>query len=928
MVNDVRTELHYGGVWNDITADVRYDPPITIKWGRADEAAKAAPSSLSLALNNPAGKYSPRNPRSSLFGLIGRNTPIRVRLPLNTLARDTFTRSVAGGWGTSDSGHTYVITANKAGATYDVNGSKGTIQLGADDLATRAAIQLSGADIVAADFDATATVSSSAVATGEALVGRLLGRFIDPSNFYTCNIAFQTGGTVFVELDIVQAGVGAELAAPVNKGAYLANDAFSIRFQALGSELKVKLWAAGTAEPAAWDIEVTNTVFPDPGGISVRTDRLLGNTNVNPVLSYDDLQVLYSHAPTIRFSGEVSSWPTSWDLAGVDVRVPIEASGILRRLNQGSAPVQSAMFRGIVKDPAIAQPVAYWPLEDERSADSLASGIGHEPMTVHLKTTSGVVQPGVKFGDYDDLDSSLPLLTNEQAKLFGPARTHANNGFLKVFCVFWPPLNDSSWNPTSIVFALNCVGGSALRWSLVGQGPGDIWFSLRALGAEDVSLLSTSLRDLGVRNGGLPQILEVKLNQVGADINWTMRGHRLDGTVTTETGTLVGQTLGTVVSVESGNNTAGTTNTWLNTAFGHLTVFNSDVAIDLVDLLQAHAGEVAAGRVSRLCDEEGIPFQLQGSAADTTAIGPQRPGGVLDLMQECADADLGLLGETRDVPGLRYRTRTSLYNQAAALTLDYAAGDVAADLEPVEDDQSTRNDITVARVDGSQFQVEDTTGALSTAQPPDGVGRYDSSVTLNLERDAQLPDQAAWRLRLGTVDEARYPSIGVDLTAVPSLVADATAVHAGDRVQVSNPPAWLPPETIDQIVQGGTEQLTPHRHTITFNASPASPWTVGVVGDDVLGRADTEDSSTTASFVSGTGTSMTVATNRGPIWTTAAGQFPFDITVSGVVLTVTAISGAASPQTFTVTQTPVNSVTKTIPAGSAVSLAHPAYVAL
>ena len=55
---------------------------------------------------------------------------------------------------------------------------------------------------------------------------------------------------------------------------------------------------------------------------------------------------------------------------------------------------------------------------------------------------------------------------------------------------------------------------------------------------------------------------------------------------------------------------------------------------------------------------------------------------------------------------------------------------------------------------------------------------------------------------------------------------------------------------------------------------------------------------------------------------------PFDVVASGVRLTVTAISGASSPQTFTVTVTPVNGVVKTIPAGAVVDVATPVYVAL
>src|SRR3546814_10320628 len=55
--------------------------------GRRDWATETDPSTLALRLNNGdsrvaagvQGRYSPRNPRSDLFGKIGRNTPIRVR---------------------------------------------------------------------------------------------------------------------------------------------------------------------------------------------------------------------------------------------------------------------------------------------------------------------------------------------------------------------------------------------------------------------------------------------------------------------------------------------------------------------------------------------------------------------------------------------------------------------------------------------------------------------------------------------------------------------------------------------------------------------------------------------------------------------------------------------------------------------------------
>jgi hypothetical protein len=56
-------------------------------------------------------------------------------------------------------------------------------------------------------------------------------------------------------------------------------------------------------------------------------------------------------------------------------------------------------------------------------------------------------------------------------------------------------------------------------------------------------------------------------------------------------------------------------------------------------------------------------------------------------------------------------------------------------------------------------------------------------------------------------------------------------------------------------------------------------------------------------------------------------EFPFDVTVGGEVCTVTGITGASSPQTFTVVRA-VNGISKAHSSGEAVSLAQPMIIAL
>ncbi|MCY0961523.1 hypothetical protein OTB19_32195, partial [Streptomyces sp. H27-H5] len=124
----------------------------------------------------------------------------------------------------------------------------------------------------------------------------------------------------------------------------------------------------------------------------------------------------------------------------------------------------------------------------------------------------------------------------------------------------------------------------------------------------------------------------------------------------------------------------------------------------------------------------------------------------------------------------------------------------------------------------------------------------------------------------------------------------------------------------DLIVEGYTETRKPPSRfwTITLNCSPAGPWTVSVVDDPVTGRVDT-DGSTLAAGVNSTATSLSVATVGAPLWTTAGSDLPVDIEVDGEVMRVTAISGASSPQTFTVTRS-INGIVKSQASGADVRL--------
>jgi hypothetical protein len=66
-------------VWTDVTRYVG-KPDITITRGRGDRYAAASADQCALTFLNNGGRFVPRNPLSPYFGLLARNTPLRVRI--------------------------------------------------------------------------------------------------------------------------------------------------------------------------------------------------------------------------------------------------------------------------------------------------------------------------------------------------------------------------------------------------------------------------------------------------------------------------------------------------------------------------------------------------------------------------------------------------------------------------------------------------------------------------------------------------------------------------------------------------------------------------------------------------------------------------------------------------------------------------------
>jgi hypothetical protein len=170
-----------------------------------------------------------------------------------------------------------------------------------------------------------------------------------------------------------------------------------------------------------------------------------------------------------------------------------------------------------------------------------------------------------------------------------------------------------------------------------------------------------------------------------------------------------------------------------------------------------------------------------------------------------------------------------MQGQNPAVTLDYSAAQLAPELVPAADDQFTKNYLTITRNKGSNYTAVLTSGAMSTAAPPNGVGTYVYTLTVYGFADSQLANLAAWMLSIGTVADLRYPTLTVDMTRpeIAALFGTIASLDVGNYIQVVNVPTWLTSAPIQQLAWGFKESMNAFRWTISHNAVPESPYSTG-----------------------------------------------------------------------------------------------------
>jgi hypothetical protein len=544
--------------------------------------------------------------------------------------------------------------------------------------------------------------------------------------------------------------------------------------------------------------------------------------NVQLRISVNALSAALISYSGYRFWGEVSEWPPAWDPSQHDIYCDITASGIWRRLSQQQETLGSPFRRYYALYAGSLQ--GYWPMEDGTGATQFvpwASPAGTANGT--WSVLSGGNGPSLAANSSFNGSDAIPVLNASAFNFTVPSGGTATNNVTR-FIMSVPAAGDSASGTTNWNILETDSSGTVAKFEVYLSYTGSLIIELRnSIG----TIIANATSVTNVK--GKPVLVSAELTPSGGNVNWAVNIITPGATSVTEsmTGTLASASIGAITDVKISR-----ANALMDTAAGHLAVSYGSPAslVTAAYALNGYLGEYALDRFIRLCTETGLPYETIGTDTTSAPMGPQTDDHLADLLQMIENTDVGLLYECRDQFGLGYRTLASMANQAAAVTLNYAAATIDAALTLTYDDALIQNDITLTNWDGYVQEAVLTAGALSILAPPNGVGNgYGYSGTVNTASDSQVAGIATWLLNLGTVDEIRYPAVSVKLirSTLSSLFGAIPALRIGDYFQITNPPAFLTTTTIKQLVWGYSETLNAKAWTFTWNAVPESPYETG-----------------------------------------------------------------------------------------------------
>jgi hypothetical protein len=635
------------------------------------------------------------------------------------------------------------------------------------------------------------------------------------------------------------------------------------------------------------------------------------------------------------FQGRAVSLQPGFDVTGRWAVVTLTAAGTLRRLGQGNQPLLSTLRQ---YTPGVSNLVAYWPLEDPTGAIAFAPAgpLGAAPMT-SIGAVSAHSNTTIVASD------ALPTLGGSTGStLVGFIPSYVSTGAVQIrMVVNWPTASGALPDGT-VVLRLFTLGGTAARFDVL-YGTGG---SLKLNVYDPVGTLIFNGVAATFNVDGTSGALGLALSTSGSDIATMVTYYKIGaGSAGYSSNTVTARTIGTpqyfsILPTGIANSTF---------SLGHITVQSQSSDIfELGGPLNAYDGEYSYDRVTRLLALVGAPTPtvFGDGMSFPQRMGPQRIDTLINLIRECEATDAAIVTDGHN-DSLTFDSHLLLENLTPALTVD-ARTQLMPPFAPVDDDQQLRNSWTVAQRGGPSvsFSLTDPSNLQSTVN----AGVYPDSATINVfgNADAAVGTQtggfgvkaqqnlASWLAHQFTPDGYRVPSFQLAFHHNPELMSpfvtntNVDCVMRMDVTHLADVYPQMPPWTQQYMVLGYTYMIDKFLWDTTVNVVPYDPWHVALVakpsGDtgENVARCDTVSSQVGLPVAPGANSIQVYSADKSA-WTTTADDFPLTIAVQGIPVTVTAITGGTSPQTFTVDPT---TVTKALPAGADVRLWNPPVIAI
>lgn len=702
-------------------------------------------------------------------------------------------------------------------------------------------------------------------------------------------------------------------------------------------------WVAVTSRTRAASMRITTG--RTPGGQQAESARLICTvmnddgwlTEGNPLSPW------YPHVQRgcrIRVSGVIAGTAVERVTATINTMrlvnetpdicvVQITATGTLQQIGQGSDPLLSPIRRTMIGT-APGDYVAdfYWPGEDAAGSLSMASAIsGIGPVMVSgppafaSDTTLLGSDPLPAFAVGQGAQATLPA--------YAPGDKFAVAWWMKV----------EAEPAAAVTLARMTTSGTIATWSVTLEpgSPSELHIIGRDAGG-------TTVVDESAAMDGVFNALCTEGNFYGNWFSYSLEVYSIvfdlgmGFSVYSIEPPFAASSLSaaTFASLSTSvlAHTPGNLKTWrqpghIALSMGHLAV-HADTAFDFevgnfynAKAQLGWAGEEAADRFARLCTEQGIAYEVLGSSSVT--MGAQRKDTLGANLQDCEDADHGLLHDGGLAGAVVYVCSDYLINQGVALTVPKDA--LADGLTPIWDNLLTANDVTSSRPGGASARVTDEDHIAKVGR------RWPRSPSANVETDEQVADDAGWTVRTGTAEGPRYDAIEITghSTSGAAIADDLAALTVGNRIAVDSGSisSQHPPGGLDQLIVGAEEFLDRYEWTIAPVTLPYAPYIVGVLAE-TTGDTDpylgwlAADSCDLHASVNESAISWQV--NSVPLWSTTADDFPTQVVIGGEPVTVTAVTGGSNPQTWTVARS--TTLAKDHTAGDDIELVHPIILTL